>query len=427
MLDAGHLTAEFPEKLGFLFEPMRYKVAYGGRGSSKSWSFARALVIIAAQRPVRVLCAREMQNSIRQSVHALLVDQIQLLGLGHLFDCLTTEIRGHNGSLFTFSGLGTQTVESIKSIEGTDICWVEEAQSVSKRSWDILIPTIRKPNSEIWVSFNPDLPTDDTYFRFIDHPPPKSVVVKVNWSDNPWFPDELAQERDHLRDVDYAAYLNVWEGECKTIIAGAVYKAELEKIRTDGRVTSLPVDPALRVTTVWDLGVRDATTIWFIQQHGAEVRVVDYYEATGEGLPHYIGVLDKKGYLYGKHWAPHDISVRELGTGKSRLEIAESLGLRFEIVPSIPLVDGIHAARMLLSRCWFDSERTKRGVECLSNYRREFNEKMGVLKAEPVHDWASHAADAFRYVAVCLSDPIDAKTHTPTNRRKYRGANSWMG
>jgi phage terminase large subunit len=159
--------ADFPKKLQFLFDPHRYKVAYGGRGSGKSWSMARALLLQASNKPLRILCAREVQKSIKQSVHTLLNDQIQALGLGPLYEVLESEIRSRSGSSFSFTGLATNTVESIKSFEGCDIVWVEEAQTVSKKSWDILIPTIRKPNSEIWVSFNPNIDTDDTYTRFV--------------------------------------------------------------------------------------------------------------------------------------------------------------------------------------------------------------------------------------------------------------------
>ena len=183
--------AQFPNKLDFLFEPHRYKVAYGGRGSGKSWSYARALLIKAANEAIRVLCAREIQKSIKQSVHTLLNDQIQALGLGAFYEVLEAEIRGLNGSTFSFTGLATNTVESIKSFEGCDVVWVEEAQTVSKKSWDILIPTIRKPNSEIWVSFNPNIDTDDTYTRFVVNPPENAKVVKVNYTDNPWFQEGL--------------------------------------------------------------------------------------------------------------------------------------------------------------------------------------------------------------------------------------------
>ena len=158
------IKAQFPEILKFLSEPYRYKILFGGRGSGKSWGVARELLIQGAMRqnPLRILCAREIQRSIKQSVHQLLSDQIQELGLGGFYDVLENEIRGRNGTKFSFTGLANNTVESIKSYEGVDRVWIEEAQTVSKKSWDILIPTIRKPGSEIWVTFNPSLDTDDT-------------------------------------------------------------------------------------------------------------------------------------------------------------------------------------------------------------------------------------------------------------------------
>ena len=155
-------TQKFQSKLKYLFEPHRYKVAYGGRGSGKSWSYARALLMMGTEKPLRVLCTREVQKSIKQSVHTLLKDQIQALGLGEFYEIVENAIRGKNGTEFNFAGLATNTVESIKSFEGVDIVWCEEAQNISKRSWDILIPTIRKPDSEIWVTFNPYMDTDDT-------------------------------------------------------------------------------------------------------------------------------------------------------------------------------------------------------------------------------------------------------------------------
>lgn len=419
------MEVEFPEKLQFLFEPARYKVAHGGRGSAKSWSFARALLIQGASRKLRIGCFREVQKSIKDSVHKLLSDQIQSLGLGRFYQVLETEIRGRNGTEFVFSGLASHTVESVKSFEGLDIAWVEEAQSVLKRSWSVLIPTIRKPGSEIWVSFNPNLPSDDTYQRFVVSPPTGAKVAQINWNDNPWFPDVLRVEKDDLKSKDYDAYMNIWEGQCKHIADGAIYKSELEAVRATKRITAVPHDPALPVTTVWDLGVSDSTSIWFLQQLGREVRVIDYYEATGEGLPHYAQVLQSKGYLYKRHYAPHDIQVRELGSGRSRIETAASLGIKFEITPNISIEDGIHAARMIFPRCWFDEQKTKRGIECLSNYRREYNDKMGEFKATPVHDWASHAADAWRYVAVALQDEREPVKKKPLGY--VRSANGWMG
>src|SRR4051812_34892746 len=175
------VNAKFPAKLQFLFKPKRYKIAYGGRGGAKSWGFARALLILGAQRTLRILCARETQKSIADSVYKLLCDQISDLGLSQFYEITKTNIRGANGTEFTFAGIRQSSVGDIKSYEGCDICWVEEAQIVSKRSWEILIPTIRKDGSEIWISFNPDLETDETYKRFVISPPSESSPVKINW------------------------------------------------------------------------------------------------------------------------------------------------------------------------------------------------------------------------------------------------------
>jgi phage terminase large subunit len=203
-------------------------VAFGGRGSGKSWGFARALLIQAANKPLRILCTREIQKSIKQSVHTLLNDQIQALGLGAFYEVLESEIRGRNGSSFTFAGLASNTVESIKSFEGCNIVWVEEGQTVSKRSWDILIPTIRSEGSEIWVSFNPDVDTDDTYQRFVVNPPDNAKVVKVNYSDNAWFPSVLEIERLHSKEHN-PDYANIWEGDCKAAVDGAIYSNEIRE------------------------------------------------------------------------------------------------------------------------------------------------------------------------------------------------------
>ena len=203
-------------------------------------------------------------------------------------------------------------------------------------------------------------------------------------------------------------------------IPGAIYREQLEAARTTGRMARVPHEPALPVHTFWDLGVGDATCIWFVQQSGREVRVIDFYEASGEGLPHYAQVLQSRGYVYGRHWAPHDIQVRELGSGLSRIEVASSLGIRFEMVPNIGVDDGIHALRMLFPRLYFDGERCKAGIEALANYRWEYNERIGEFKARPVHDWSSHAADAARYMAVALRD------EAPRQKRQIESA-GWMG
>lgn len=210
------IETEFPAKLKFLFEPARYKVAYGGRGGAKSWGFARALLLQAYWKPLRILCAREYQNSITESVHQLLREQVVALGLDGHYDVLASEIRGKNGSLFAFAGLKTDP-NKIKSAEGFDRCWVEEAEKVSDESWDKLIPTIRKADSEIWISFNPHLMTDATYRRFVINPPGEAVVVPISYKDNPWFPEVLEKERLEMQERDPEAYRHIWEGHCLSV------------------------------------------------------------------------------------------------------------------------------------------------------------------------------------------------------------------
>jgi phage terminase large subunit len=233
---------------------------------------------------------------------------------------------------------------------------------------------------------------------------------------------ELRAARDIMSADEYAQ-----EFECsfEAAVKGAIYSAELEAARAGGRVTRVPVEPLLPVDTVWDLGVGDATAIWFAQSlRTGEVRLVDYYESEGVGLPHYIGVLKERGYVYGSHYAPHDIQVKEFASGRSRLETAASLGITFRVVPNVGIEDGIHAARMLFPRCWFDAVKCKDGLEALQHYRRDYNTRIQEFKAIPVHDWASHAADAFRYLAVRQQTPVEKrpKAHDPI----LTGPHAWL-
>ena len=226
---ALEINCEIPEKLSFLFEPHRYKVAYGGRGSGKSWSVARVLIVLSLSKKLRILCAREIQKSLKDSVHRLINDQIQKLGLGKYFEVTEREIRcPSTGSQFLFSGLASNTVESIKSFEAVDICWCEEAQVVSEKSWQILIPTIRQEGSEIWLTLNPELASDPTYVRFIKnaHQLPDCVSRLVNYLDNPYFPSVLQTEMETMKRNDPDAYNHVWLGQCKSHGDAVVFKGK---------------------------------------------------------------------------------------------------------------------------------------------------------------------------------------------------------
>ena len=208
-------------------------------------------------------------------------------------------------------------------------------------------------------------------------------------------PEELEAARSQMTEDEYA---QEWECSFDASVRGAVYAKEIAQAREDGRVRNVPYDPMLPVHTAWDLGVGDATAIWFVQQVGSEIRVIDFYEASGEGLHHYANVLTRKGYNYGRHLVPHDAQVREFGTGKTRVESAAALGIRFEVLPLARLEDGINAARMTFPRCYFDGVKCQPGLDALQNYRWDFNQRLDEFKTTPVHDWASHAADAWRYM-----------------------------
>lgn len=210
------------------------------------------------------------------------------------------------------------------------------------------------------------------------------------------------------------------------IVGGAIYADAMATARAEGRITAVPHDPTLRVDTWWDLGMADATSIWFTQDAGRELHVIDYYEAEGEGLPYYASVLDRRGYLYGRHVAPHDIAVRELGSGRSRVETARQLGIRFDIARQLPLEDGIHATQMLFPRIWFDQTKCKVGLEALARYRRSYNKALGEYKATPVHDHASHAADALRTLGVAHRAALPSPEVMLSERRSHLGSLSWM-
>lgn len=227
------MKIQIPDIFRFLFDPplgsVRYRVAYGGRGSGKSHSIAQALVILATQRPLRILCCREVQKSIKDSVKRLLDDKIEACGLGWFFTSTDAEIRGINGSLFLFAGLRTNP-DSVKSTEGIDIAWIEEAQTVSQNSLGILTPTIRKPGSELWFSYNPRYDNDpvDSMFRG-GEPPPGTIIHCVNYTENPWFPDVLRDEMEWDKRRDYDKYLHVWCGEYRRDAEARVFKNWMEK------------------------------------------------------------------------------------------------------------------------------------------------------------------------------------------------------
>lgn len=422
------IEARFPPKLKPLFRPSRYKFMRGGRGSGKSWGVARALLIQGAQEKHRILCTREVQKSIKQSVYQLLVDQITALGLESFYQVLQTEIRGLNGTLIVFSGLSDQTADTIKSFEGCTRVWIEEAQSVTARSLKILAPTIRVDGSEIWATYNPELETDAIHQMAVVNPPPDTVSIEINYHDNPWFPAVLEQERLHAQQsMAPEDYAHVWEGRCKPAVEGAIYANEVAQAETAGRFCRVPYDPMLKVHTIWDLGWNDSMSIGLVQRAASEIRIIDYIEDSHRPLPSYVQELDDMRLNWGSDWLPHDGFAKRHQTGRSDNEVLESLGRTVERVPDHEVEAGIRNARLVFPRIWFNRESAgvMRLIECLKRYRRGINARTGEPGA-PLHDQYSHGADQFRYLCM-VADQLSNGMTAPRRERRTAATGGWMG
>jgi phage terminase large subunit len=412
-----------------VFEPLlddaRYKGARGGRGSGKSHFFAELMCETAlAVRGFRGLCVREVQKSLKESSKRLIEDKLTEHNLWREgFTSFKTEISTPGDGLISFIGMQDHTAETIKSFEGADRAWCEEAQTLSPRSLTMLRPTIREKGSEIWASWNTRYKTDAVDEMFIKRPPTGSKMVIANWRDNPWFPAELEQERqDMLRDQP-ELYANVWEGQYAVISEGAYYAKQLAAAMNDNRITDVPWDPLAPVSTFWDLGKSDKTAIWFVQGAGGRVRVIDYYEKNREELSHYAKLISEKPYTYEAHWLPHDAKQDIIGMPRTReAQLKTLLGVnKIKIAPSVSVEDGINAVRAIMPRCWFDKTKCEIGLEMLGRYHEKMRaaEGGGDIGLGPAHDPASHGADAFRYFAVSWKDKIGVTTPKP---RDYAAA-----
>jgi phage terminase large subunit len=410
-----------PEIFCPLFEPKRYKILHGGRGSGKSVNVVKALLILGMQSKLRILCTREVQKSIKDSVKALLDDEIESMGFSSFYESLDQEIRGKNGTLFVFAGLASHTIDSIKSFANCDICWVEEGQSVSKRSWDVLTPTIRKEGSEIWVTFNPELESDETYQRFVLNPPSNALVIQVNYDQNPFFTDILEAERLDTQRRDPKGYAQIWEGKCLPAVAGAIYYDEVAHAEAEKRIRDVPYDPMLKVHVVFDLGWNDAMAISLVQRQGSELRIIEYIEDSHKTLAHYSAELKKKNYNWGTLYLPHDGRNKDFKTGKSAEEIMQAFGWTVAITPNMSIEDGIRLVRMTFGRMYIDKTKCERLIQCAKRYRRSINQQTNEPGA-PMHDEWSHGSDCIRYVCVNADNMTNETWGGALNTPKYNYA-----
>ena len=405
-----------------LLDPSRYKGAHGGRGSGKSQFFADLLVGSALARPgLRALCCREIQKSLKESAKRLLEAKIEASGFGGLFDCQSSEIKTPGGGVITFAGLQDHTSESIKSYEGYDIAWVEEAQTVSHKSLNLLRPTIRKPGSEIWLSWNPRFDTDavDEMLRGAELPS-SSIVVQANHSDNPWFPDELEQERLDCLRAQPDQYDHIWEGGYATVTEGAYYAHALAQARNENRISAVSEDPLLPKRAYWDIGVSDATSIWIVQQRGDQLRFIDHYEAVGQDLASHIQWLRASGHEAAEQVLPHDGAKRDAVTAIRFEDHLRSAGLNARTVENQgkgAAMKRVEAARSKFNRFWFDEDKCAKGLKALGWYHEKIND--GGYGVGPDHDWSSHSADAFGLAAVDYEEPATAKPLDLSNLKRY--------
>lgn len=436
---------QLPRKLAFLMEMHPYKVAWGGRNSLKSWSFARALLTLGVHQPLRILCVREVQKSLAQSVHQLLVDQIQALDLGAYYSVTENAIRGTaQDTLFRFAGLSDQTAESMKSYEGFDIFWAEEAQAIRKRSWQIALPTIfRTPNSEVWVSFNPDMDTDEAWERFVVNTPPGAVVVEMNWRDAVacgwWSPE---QERLRQYDLIHSKneYANIWDGKPRVVLAGAIYATEVVEMITENRYRPIPYDPRLPVHRIWDLGWNDLMVCIMVQKpHPSALNVINYLEESHITYANMLTAMDRLNYKWGTDWLPHDGENHDPKSGTNAKKLLQGLGCRVQIIPKSDPEARVKAGRMMFPRIYMDAskfdtppERPDRLLgaahlmDRLKRYRRNVP-RTTMEPTGPMHDIASHGADAFGGLAEIVDRIRNEGEMPPANVKPFENVDSSMG
>ncbi|HKR17647.1 PBSX family phage terminase large subunit [Rhizorhapis sp.] len=409
-----------------LLQPSRYKAAHGGRGSGKSWFFAGLLIEEhLANRGMRSVCIREVQKSLKESAKRLLESKIEEFGLGEKdgFKVLADRIETPGNGVIIFQGMQDHTAESIKSLEGFNRAWVEEAQTLSSRSLQLLRPTIRAPGSELWFSWNPRMRTDpvDAMFRGGD-PPTNSLVVQANYSDNPWLPAELEQERLDCLRVNPDQYGHIWDGEYVTVAEGAYFAKSLALARSESRIGFVPADPLMRLRTFWDIGgtgaKADACAIWVAQFIGQQIKLVDYYEAQGQPLSAHVAWMRAQGYDGCEVVLPHDGAAHDKVYQVSYESALREAAFPVTVVPNQGAGAAnirIEAVRRLFPRMWFDETRCAGGLQALGWYHEKKDEVRGIGLG-PEHDWSSHCADAFGLMAVTYKPPAIQRVINYSNR-----------
>lgn len=425
------LIIDTPRVFAPLLEPARYKGVHGGRGGGKSHFFAPALIEQhLLEKSTRSVCIREVQKTLKESSKRLIEDKLESMSLGEAdgFKVFNEVIQTPGDGIITFQGMNDQNAESIKSLEGFRIAWVEEAQTLSARSLSLLRPTIRAPGSELWFSWNPRRKADpvDEMLRGAELPT-GAVVVQANWRDNPHFPAELEQERlDCLRQAP-DQYEHIWEGGYVSVISGAYYAKALTEARADCRIGRVAADPLLPIKLFADIGGTgaraDAFTLWAVQFVGREVRVLNYYEAVGQPLGAHLEWMRGNGYSKDRSqiYLPHDGATHDKVFSVSYESALRAAEYDVTVIPNQgrgAAAARIEAGRRVFPACWFNESTTTPGIEALGWYHEKKDEARNIGLG-PDHDWSSHGADSFGLMAICAEQYFshDSRSSEPKGWR----------
>lgn len=443
------------EYAGFAIDGDHLFMLEDGTVTHNSINSVRAAIIFSRARKLEIVCFRELQKSIQESLHGVICNEIEALGITDEFEILNAEIINKiTGARFTFEAL-RYNISKIKSRARIDIALLEEADNISKTSLDILMPTVRSreyssgdfggpfgKGPEIWILFNPKFDTDEVYKRFIlkkeQYAPDYdkdgnryAIVCKINHSDNKWFPADLRREMELLKLSSIEDYLHVWEGNTKQVLDGAIYAEEIKKVLLDGRRGKVQYDPSRPVHTFWDLGHDDYTSIWFVQQIGVEYNMISFFQDRLKKIAYYIEHLQGLKYNYGYHYLPHDADNETLASRSVARIVRDSYPGKVRIVPRVAQkVLGIRAGRQVFDLCNFDEENTADGWQCLCRYQYDVDET-GKWSTNPRHDCYSHGADAYQTFALSLKPEQAAKKPRTVSSGKILTMNTsnnrWMG
>jgi len=437
---AGVALIELPPKLIPVFSGQaRYRGSYGGRGSGKSRSFAKMAAVRGYQLSMMgargvIVVAREhvgtLDGSSLAEVRAAILSEPFL---ARHYEMTTNTIRTKDGRIrFVSSGL-RHNLDNIKSKAQIHLLWVDEAENVSEAAWLKAIPSVREDGSEIWVTWNPESETSATHRRFRENPPEAAKIIALNWRDNPWFPSVLDSERreDAKRYPEH--YAHIWEGDFASAQAGAYFASALLECRNEGRIGRVVADPLLRLRAFWDIGGTgaraDSTAIWIAQFVGAQIRLLDYYEAQGQPLATHIDWMRSQGYEKALCVLPHDGATYDRVHDVSFESSLRAAGFEVEIIANQGVGAArarIEAVRRLFAQMWFDEEKTRAGLSALGAYheKRDARRNIGL---GPEHDWSSHAADAFGLMAIAYEAPHKQKAKfKPERYRRESAGMSWM-